>query len=443
MFVATYDAITSDIYDYIQIPHNDFIKMFVHHGNNEYGFTQEALNEITNSDEAAYIAYSLAFVDAEFVKKQCVELPKSVTTTFPKKEYEGKYVATEITEFSSFEYSGRTVSLPSIDYAQPISSITTKNRWSVNRELIDTDYCVLVLYADSSTIELLQIPSSGINDSGYIISYSNLEYGLSQPIINELRKIVQTFPSASMNLYFIDKNCVDSNLSNQPTSISTSVITYVIDGGLTSIKVKTNELDENGVAELNLKVTNDFDNISFVDKQYLKSFDGSRYGLDNIKEISNNQFESYDKLEEFIIPNSVETVGNYAFNDCKNLTSVTIPESVTEIGDYAFSGCLQLDEVCIKEGLESIGSNAFYKCQLGSITLPSTIKSINNSNFYGCKFLNEIICNATIAPTVNGSLSNLPTNGTLYVPYGSDYTSWKSILPSGWVIKYLSEPTNT
>ena len=52
------------------IPYNDFMKMFVHHGNNEYGFTQEALDEITNSDEAAYIAYSFAFVDAEFVEKE-------------------------------------------------------------------------------------------------------------------------------------------------------------------------------------------------------------------------------------------------------------------------------------------------------------------------------------------------------------------------------------
>ena len=54
--------------------------------------------------------------------------------------------------------------------------------------------------------------------------------------------------------------------------------------------------------------------------------------------------------------------------------------------------------------------------------------------------MREIICNATIAPTVSSSFSKLPTNGTLYVPHGSDYTSWKSLLPSGWVIKYLYEP---
>ena len=42
---------------------------------------------------------------------------------------------------------------------------------------------------------------------------------------------------------------------------------------------------------------------------------------------------------------------------------------------------------------------------------------------------------------MNDSFSGgLPTNGTLYVPHGSDYSSWKSVLPSGWVIKYLYEP---
>ena len=246
LLVATYDAITGDIGDFIPLQYNDFMKVFVHHGNNEYGFTQEALDEITNSDEAAYISYSFAFVDAEFVEKQGVELPKSVTTTFPKKEYEGKYVTTEITEFSSFTYNDLTLSLPIFDYAQPISSITTNNRWSVNRELIDTDYCVLVLYADSSTISAFEpIPVKEMNF--YITSYDNLEYGLSQPIISELRK---AFPSASMNLYFIDKDCIDSNLSSQPTSINTSVMSFVIDGGLTSIKVKTNELDENCGATL-------------------------------------------------------------------------------------------------------------------------------------------------------------------------------------------------
>ena len=409
LLLATYDAITGDIGEPEPIPYNYFIKMFVHHGNNEYGFSQEALDEITNSDDAAYIAYSLAFVDAEFVEKQGVELPKSVTTTFPKKEYEGKYVATEITEFSSFTYNNSTVSLPIFDYAQPISSITTKNRWSVNKELIDTDYCVLVLYADSSTImEFETIPVKEMN--AYIISYGNLEYGLSQPIISALR---QGFPSASINLYFVDKDCIESNLSNQPTTINTSIMTYVIDGGLASINVKTNELDENGGAELNLKVTNYFDNISFVDKQYLKSFDGSRYGLNNIKEISNNQFESYDKLEEFIIPNSVETVGNYAFNDCKNLTSVTIPESVTEIGAKAFRKCVFLSENFINQSSLDAEANNYWRASVydviqedglcirgtsvwgcrpnsSGVTIPDYITRIEENAFIGCTNLKRV-----------------------------------------------------
>ena len=162
-----------------------------------------------------------------------------------------------------------------------------------------------------------------------------------------------------------------------------------------------------------------------------------------VTSIGDSAFADCTSLRFIVIPDSVTSIGSSAFSGCTSLDKVVIGSGVTNISSYAFDSCTQLDEVCINEGVESIGSYVFYNCQLGSITLPSTIKSIDTTSFKSCIFLHEIICKATIAPTVNGSFSGLPTYGTLYVPYGSNYTSWKSILPSGWVIKYLSEPTNT
>jgi hypothetical protein len=69
------------------------------------------------------------------------------------------------------------------------------------------------------------------------------------------------------------------------------------------------------------------------------------------------------------------------------------------------------------------------------------VTSIGNNAFYNCSGLTSVTCHATTAPTVyRSAFYNLSTNGTLYVPCGSDYSSWKSILPSDWVIKYLYEP---
>ena len=146
-----------------------------------------------------------------------------------------------------------------------------------------------------------------------------------------------------------------------------------------------------------------------------------------------------ENVTNVTIPSSVTSIEYGAFSGCTSLTSVTIPDSVTNISNYAFSGCTNLASVTIPDSVTSIGSCVFDGCtSLSSITIPNSLTNISSYTFRNCSSLSSITCHATTAPTLSGDVFyRLPTNGKLYVPSGSDYSSWLSKLPSGWTIEYI------
>lgn len=145
-------------------------------------------------------------------------------------------------------------------------------------------------------------------------------------------------------------------------------------------------------------------------------------------------------LTSVTIPNSVTIISDFAFTNCNRLTNITIPDSVTRIGSYAFYSCYSLTSIVIPSGVTSIASDTFYECSgLTSVTIPYGVTSIGSGSFSKCSSLSSITCFATTAPTFsNGAFYNLPTSGTLHVPSGSDYSSWTSVLGSGWTIQYIT-----
>lgn len=159
----------------------------------------------------------------------------------------------------------------------------------------------------------------------------------------------------------------------------------------------------------------------------------------NINSIGTYAFYNCSGLTSIAIPSSVTTIGESAFEYCKSLSSITIPNSVTSIGNSAFDCCSGLTSVTIPSSVTSIGDSAFWYCtSLTSVTIPNSVTSIGTSAFNGCSGLTSVNCYATTAPTLGKSVFyNLPNNGTLYVPNGSNYSSWLRELPSGWTISYI------
>ena len=163
-----------------------------------------------------------------------------------------------------------------------------------------------------------------------------------------------------------------------------------------------------------------------------------------VTSIGSNAFYNCTGLTgELIIPDSVTTIGNGTFENCSGLTGeLVIPDSVTYIGSSAFQNCLGLTEVTIGSGVTSIGSYAFYGWSLTSIEIPASVTFIGGNAFQGCP-LTSITCYATTAPSIeSNTFAGTKYGGTLYVPVGSDYSSWMStsyeyLGYQRWTIEYI------
>ena len=102
---------------------------------------------------------------------------------------------------------------------------------------------------------------------------------------------------------------------------------------------------------------------------------------------------------------------------------MTIGSGVNTIDGSTFKDCTSLQKVTIGSGVTSVGTNSFLRAY---------------SIFDGCTSLTEITCLATTAPTLlKKSIQGIENNnGVLYVPQGSDYSTWKSILTT-WTIQFI------
>ena len=154
----------------------------------------------------------------------------------------------------------------------------------------------------------------------------------------------------------------------------------------------------------------------------------------SVTSIGDYAFDGCISLTSITIPNSVTSIGEDAFRDCESLTSIALPSGITSIEDYVFDYCSSLTSITIPNSVTSIGEYAFRHCEsLTSIALPSGITSIGDYAFYVCSGLTSITSNATTAPTITPfTFEEIASNGTLYYPTGSDYSTWTSALPSGW-----------
>lgn len=134
-----------------------------------------------------------------------------------------------------------------------------------------------------------------------------------------------------------------------------------------------------------------------------------------------------------IIPNDIEHIASNGFANCRTIKSIILPETVKTIGDFAFYCCMDATTIELSQQITEIKDNTFDRCyDLTSVTIPSNVTSLGSKVFY-MSGVKSITCQPLIAPTIfDDTFTEMKSNGILYYPSGSDYSSWITKLPSGW-----------
>ena len=141
---------------------------------------------------------------------------------------------------------------------------------------------------------------------------------------------------------------------------------------------------------------------------------------------------------QYAILNGGGTVKAHSFQGCSALTGCEISNQYTRLEGWVFSGCTSLSSITIPDSVTLIGGYTFSNCSnMKEVTLGSGLTQINDRVFSNLRNLKKITCYATTAPALGSDVfTRIASGGTLYVPTGSDYSSWTSKL-TNWTVQYI------
>ena len=123
------------------------------------------------------------------------------------------------------------------------------------------------------------------------------------------------------------------------------------------------------------------------------------------------------KIESYIIPDSVTSIGDYAFSGCSSLSNIVIPDCVTDIGKCAFSHCSSLSNIVIPDSVTSIGNDAFLRCSsLSNKVISDSVTSIGNGSFLGCSSLSNIVIPDSVTSIGNDAFSDCSSLSSIVIP---------------------------
>lgn len=90
------------------------------------------------------------------------------------------------------------------------------------------------------------------------------------------------------------------------------------------------------------------------------------------------------------IPDGVVKIAERAFENNKKIEQLVLPDTLECIEAYAFYKCKKLKTVNFPQGLRKIGSSAFKECGLESVHIPSSVEMIEKGAFQFCKSLSKV-----------------------------------------------------
>lgn len=97
---------------------------------------------------------------------------------------------------------------------------------------------------------------------------------------------------------------------------------------------------------------------------------------EGVESIEERAFERQRGLRSVQIPGTVDVIGTAAFEKCSHLQSVKIADGVRKIGGFAFYGSWELADITLGEGIQSLGEAAFEGTVIRNLVLPSTLEKV-------------------------------------------------------------------
>ena len=138
---------------------------------------------------------------------------------------------------------------------------------------------------------------------------------------------------------------------------------------------------------------------------------------DSVTAIGEYAFEYCSSLSNIVIPNSVTAIGDFAFSDCSSLSNIVIPDSVTAIGNRAFSCCSSLSNIVIPDSVTAIGNRAFSCCSsLSNIVIPDSVTAIGDFAFSGCRSLSNIVIPDSVTAIGDFAFSDCSSLSNIVIP---------------------------
>lgn len=125
-----------------------------------------------------------------------------------------------------------------------------------------------------------------------------------------------------------------------------------------------------------------------------------------------------------------------------NLTGITFDNNTNIIYiPYSFvadsNTYISLPTITLPNSVRDIGSRAFENCDITSVVIGENVVSVGYKAFYANHNLTTIRSRSITTPDLGAMVfDQVASTGTLYVPTGSDYSSWMTALPSGWTKVY-------
>ena len=138
---------------------------------------------------------------------------------------------------------------------------------------------------------------------------------------------------------------------------------------------------------------------------------------DSVTSIGDYAFSRCSSQSNIVISNSVTNIGKCAFYLCRSLSNIVVPNSVISIGDCAFSCCSSLSNIVIPDSVTHIGNGAFSGCSsLSNIVIPDSVIDIGNDAFSDCSFLSNIVIPDSVTDIGNDAFSHCSSLSNIVVP---------------------------